>query len=99
MKEKIDAKARKLFQYGLSDSNWAGGSGIERVGSSHEKFSGDERRAERRMRLFGAESPVEFRKAASGSERLWLRDRKARSQVVDINRWCPPGRGAVGQVR
>ena len=66
---------------------WVSGSGGGKIGSSRKKFSGGERRAEGRMRLFRARDTAELREVAYGSaaQGLWLRNGKVRSQVSDVD--------------
>ena len=54
--------------------------GRREVGCSRKKFTGDERKVEREMKVFEVGGPMELRQVASGhdTERFWLRDRKVR---------------------
>ena len=45
VKKKVHARARKMLLHGMGNFVWAGGSGREKAGGSHKKFSGGERRA------------------------------------------------------
>ena len=67
VKKKIHARARKMHQHGIGNFVWASGSGGEKVGGSRKKFSGEERRAEGRIRLLRARGSAELGKVASGS--------------------------------
>ena len=57
------------------------------IGGSRKKFSGGERRAEGRMRLFRARGSAELREVASSSttQSLWLRSGKVRFQVSGVD--------------
>ena len=87
MKEKINAREREVLQHGLGNSFWATGLEDGRLAAAAKKFSGDKRRAERAMGIFGTRDPTELRKVFSGSDThsLWLRDRKVRSQIADVS--------------
>ena len=65
---------------------------------SRKKLKGG---AEKRTRLHMACGSADLGKVASDSapQRLWLRDRKERSQVVGEERSRLPGKGTVGEVR
>ena len=73
----------------------------EKVGGSRKKFSGGERGAKGRMRLFRACDTAELREVAFGSatQGLWLRNGKVRSQVGGVDRSRLPGRRTVRKVR
>ena len=64
-------------------------------------FSGGEKRAEGRVRLFRARGSAELREVASGSatQGLWLRNGKVGSQVSGVHRSRFPGRRTVWEIR
>ena len=90
-----------MLQHGTGNFVSASGSGREEVCGSHEKFSGEERRAEKVVRLHRACGQSELGQVASGSamQGLWLRNGKAGSQVVGVDRSQLPGRRTVEKVR
>ena len=94
VKKKIHARARKMLLHGIGNFVWASGSGGGKVGGSRKKFSGGERRAEGRVRLFRARGTAELKEVASGSatQGLWRRNGKVRSQVSGVDRSRFPGR-------
>ena len=63
--EKIHARARKVL-YSKGNFVWARGRGQREIRGSHKKFSGGERGAKRRMRLFRARGSAELGKVVSG---------------------------------
>ena len=71
------------------------------VGGSRMKFSGREKRAEGRVRLFRSRGSAELRKVVSGSamQGLWLRNGKVGSQVSGIDQCRLPGRSTVRKIR
>ena len=87
VKKKFHAKARKMLSHGIDNFVWASGSGREKVGGSHNKFSGGERRAKGRVRLLRERGTAELREVASGSatQGFWLKNGKVRSQVSGID--------------
>ena len=90
-----------MLYHGIGNFVWASGSGRGEVGGSRMKFSGRERRANRRVRLQRARGSAELSEIASGSatQSLWLRNGKVGSQVTGIDRSRFPGRRTVGKVR
>ena len=71
----------------LDNFVWASGSGGEKVGGSHNKFSGGERRAKRRVRLLRERGTAELREVASDSttQGFWLKNEKVGPQVSGID--------------
>ena len=78
-------RARKVLWHGISNFVWVSGSEGGKVGGSHKKFSGRERRAKGRVRLLWARGSAELGKVAF--------------QVSGVKRSRLPGRGTVRKIR
>ena len=93
-------KTREVLQHQVGNSVWPYDGGREELGRGHKKFI-EKRKAERGMRLLGAESLAELTKVTSGfaMQSLRLGHSKVRPQVVCVKRCQLLGRRAVGKAR
>ena len=86
-KKKIHARARKVLLHEIGNFVWASGSGGREVGGSRKKFGGGERKAKGQVR-----PPTWHVACGARKDSLWLcyagpwlRNKKVRSQVIDID--------------